>query len=61
MLCIECDPIEVFLRVAHLIADGAKLGYLDESLGAEQGVKFIERSLAEYREVFRSNETAVKR
>jgi hypothetical protein len=52
---IPLDPAGAFLRIARAVVESTKTGYQYESAGAELAVRLIERFLADYFALLRSD------
>ena len=57
---VPLDPRGVFLRIGNVVRAGEPGGYQYESLAADLVVKLVERYLAEYRPLLRSDEESRK-
>jgi hypothetical protein len=52
---IETDPPGIFKRIGDVVTAGQVSGYQYEAMAADQIVQIVERYLAEYQSVFRSD------
>jgi hypothetical protein len=51
---LPCAPRDVFLTAARAIISSSAVGYQHESIAVKDVVKFIQRALADHREIFQS-------